>query len=486
MIKKIYDYIKQYNMFDDCSHLVVGLSGGADSVCLLRVLYEIVKREGLDMDITAVHVHHGIRGAEADRDEDFSKRLCDRLGVGYVCYKEDVPKLARDMGVTVEEAGRNLRYSLFEKNCKDGSKIAVAHHMDDQAETVLMNMFRGSGISGVCGIAPVRGDIIRPLLGVTRQEIEEYLRNIGQDYVTDGTNSDNEYMRNRVRNQLIPYVRDNINERAVMHITALADELRLYREYILTDVDRLIKEGVVYREDGASLQADIWCAAKPLVRSAAVHDVMKNIAVSCKDIYKVHVDKVLELFDMQVGRSVSLPYSMTAVRRYDGVDILMLKPDKEIQREDKQYRFDVELVRVAKDGVVVIPVDRRIYIDGSYRYVSRVRMEYAGDVTDIEHFLKIGKNCYTKCFDCATIKSTLSVRHRQNGDVIEVDSNGGHRKLKNEMIDRKVPKEVRDDVLLLTQGSEVLWAAGIRRCEGHYVEEASKEILMVTLEFQED
>ena len=181
--------------------VTVALSGGADSVCLLLMLKSIEEKYSLSID--AIHINHCIRGAEADSDEEFCRNLCDRLGVVFTAKRIDVPKLAADKKQSLEEAARDARYSAFAEHTK-GKLLATAHTASDNAETVLFNFVRGTGLKGLCGIPPVRDNIIRPLIAVTREEVEAYLDGKGQDFVTDSTNLETEYSRNKIRHNIIP------------------------------------------------------------------------------------------------------------------------------------------------------------------------------------------------------------------------------------------------------------------------------------------
>ena len=185
--------------------IAVGLSGGADSVCLLLLLCGA--REELGLDICAVHVHHGLRGAEADEDLSFAKELAERLGVEFESVRIDAREIARSKGVSVEEAGRGARYEALRRRAA-GGLVAVGHHLDDQAETILMNIVRGSGLAGAAGMDWRSGDIIRPLLSVPRTEIEEWLRERGQSWRTDSTNLSDDYTRNRIRHSVMPVLAD--------------------------------------------------------------------------------------------------------------------------------------------------------------------------------------------------------------------------------------------------------------------------------------
>ncbi|HIR44157.1 MAG TPA: tRNA lysidine(34) synthetase TilS, partial [Candidatus Ventrisoma faecale] len=187
MRERFLTYIRENDMLDPGGRVIVALSGGGDSVCLLHLLASC--REELETQLLAVHVHHGIRGDEAGRDASFARALCERLGVPFILRREDVPELAARRGLSLEEAGRETRYRIFEEErlrC-GASCVAVAHHMDDSAETILNNLFRGTGLAGLSGIAPVRGTVIRPLLCFRRQEIEHYLEAEGIEYCSDST-----------------------------------------------------------------------------------------------------------------------------------------------------------------------------------------------------------------------------------------------------------------------------------------------------------
>ncbi|MBQ4283093.1 MAG: tRNA lysidine(34) synthetase TilS, partial [Lachnospira sp.] len=325
MIDKITQYIKQYNMLEECERIVVGLSGGADSVCLLHVLHSVIEQSAYDIRLMAVHVNHGIRGEEAARDEEFAKTFCDNLGVDYVSERVNIPKLAKDGCMSEEEAGREVRYTVFAKYAGVRGKIAVAHHMDDQAETVLMNIFRGSGLKGVSGMAPVRGNIIRPLLCVTRQDIEDYIAHQGLSYVTDSTNSENVYTRNRVRNELIPYVKQNFNPEIVKHLASLAEEISQCDSLVLQCAKTCMERCVTSGEDGKEFVIDTELLVKEpyMVQSKVVMMLMQSLAMHSKDLYRVHVNAVLALMQSQVGKYICLPYGMKAVKTYDSVKLLI-------------------------------------------------------------------------------------------------------------------------------------------------------------------
>ena len=221
MTDRVRKYIRQYQLLQEGDRVTVGLSGGADSVCLLLCMKAV--QEEYRLQLQAVHVHHGLRGEEADRDAAFAESLCRKLAVPFRLRHAPVRELARREGLSLEEAGRILRYQILREE-SNGGKIAVAHHRDDQSETLLFHMVRGTGIRGLAGMLPEKDGIIRPLLCVGRAEIEVYLQSVGQEYCVDSTNADTAYARNRIRCELLPWLRDNMNPRVSEHLAELAEQ----------------------------------------------------------------------------------------------------------------------------------------------------------------------------------------------------------------------------------------------------------------------
>lgn len=236
MYQKVKAYVKKWHMLQKEDSVIAGISGGADSVCLLFMLLKLQKELGFAL--MAVHVNHGIRGAEAERDEAYVKRLCRQWNVRLKVYRENVPAYAKEHGMTEEEAGRDIRRTCFCKVLKEwgGTKIALAHHENDNVETLLWNLCRGTGIRGLGGIAPVNDVWIRPLLCVKRREIESYLKKRGISYCTDTTNADRRYMRNRIRMDVIPYLEDCVNTESVSHMGKTMERMYELEQYILEEV----------------------------------------------------------------------------------------------------------------------------------------------------------------------------------------------------------------------------------------------------------
>lgn len=365
LLKKVENYILDNKMTGHGDSVIIGLSGGADSVCLFLLLNKL--KEKLGINIYAVHVNHGIRGKEAEDDEEFSRRLCEKYGVPYDSYTVNIPELAEKTGLTLEEAGRNARYSIFERKLKElqaktdnkesgektpSVKIAVAHHKNDQAETVIFNMVRGSGIKGMCGINPVSyrsftdldGSennreflIIRPLLCITRNEIEEYLSYIDQEYCTDKTNSDNAYSRNLIRNEIIEKL-ELIQPKAVEHISYMAEDAHDAFEYIEESINRLFEKAVskeyyedLFAQHGSSKKACIRIKSNEvkdepafIVKQLIIRVIMETVN-TCKDITKTHISDIYSLFSKGKGKRIVLPYNIVAEKEKNAVVIYIEK-----------------------------------------------------------------------------------------------------------------------------------------------------------------
>ncbi len=228
MLEKICRFIEENNMLSSGDAVVCGLSGGADSVCLLLILNELSQRLGITVE--AIHVNHSLRGAESDRDENFCRYLCEKYGIRFTAERVDVNAFAQRHSLSCEEAARKLRYEIFSAHSL-GKKIATAHNANDNLETIILNLARGSGLKGLTGIPTVRGNIVRPLLEISRSEIEDFLKSRNQDFVTDSTNLTEDYTRNKIRHRIIPMI-EEINSSVVKTTVRSSETLRDENSFI--------------------------------------------------------------------------------------------------------------------------------------------------------------------------------------------------------------------------------------------------------------
>ncbi len=442
---QVREYMERNHMAEPGDGVLAAVSGGADSVCLLLVLKTLEKSLGIR--VTAFHLNHGLRGTEADRDECFVRELCERLQVPLNVVREDVAGYAKDQGYSEEEAGRILRYQWLEKTAKefDCKRIATAHHKDDQTETVLMNLFRGSGLRGLGGIRPVRElsgtlTLIRPLLGINRQEIEAYLIEEKELWCEDSTNKELIYARNKVRNGLIPWIRENINDRAEEHILKTAAFASQADEYFVSQAEMLLGNGLKNSVSSVvEVDTAMFDSQPDIMKSYLLRAMIAKIAGSAKDITARHIEAVAALNGPGGGTSVDLPYGLQAVRSYQKLVIRKEAVEPETQEIGKSLQTTV--------------------------------FSWKKD-------MEIPKNQYTKWFDYDKINDTLSVRTREPGDYFMI-GNGKTKKLHRFFIDEKIPEELRDHILLLAEGNHILWIIGYRISEYYKVTDATRNVLEV-------
>ena len=440
--EKVFSYIEEYKMIETGSQVLLGISGGADSVCLLFLLKEYQKRK--DFNLRGMHINHGIRGKEAVRDQEFTRDLCERLEVPLAVRYCPVPEMAAEQKLSLEEAGRIARRRAFSeegrawKTDPEKFRIALAHHENDQAETVLHNLIRGTGAGGLAGIRPVQREkkqiYIRPLLCVSREEIREYLKEKGISWVEDSTNQDLSYTRNRIRQILIPQM-EKINPQAVSHIGITAGYLGKIEEYLEEQADKLYGSYVKKREEQFEVSGKL-SGEKDLMQEYVLKKVLIRAAGSQKDIARIHIEAVKNLLSADTGSRVSLPYGLQARQEYGN---LVIGRKKEEQREKASLEFRI------------FPYEKQ----------------------------QIPEKTYTKWFDYDKIKDSLEVRFRLPGDYITINAQGGRKKLKDYFIDCKIPRQERDRITLLAEGSHILWAVGLR-ISGHYkITSQTKTVLEV-------
>ncbi len=463
MWRKIWGFAQENKMFTQGDRVVLGVSGGADSVCLLLAMAENDK----EICLRVVHVHHGLRGKEADRDGEFVRELCRELGVPFEIVYRDVAGYAREKGLSVEEAGRILRYEALEGAAKrweeDGGRqvlIGVAHHQDDNVETILHHLLRGSGLRGLAGMQPVQGNRVRPLLGVRRQEIVEYLEKRGMEWCEDSSNGEKEYTRNRIRGELIPYMTRYVNERAsenILHAGRLFGQADVY---LRRQAEKVWEEAGKKRESGVFIGRRVFLEQDPVIRSYLIRHMFELAAPGQKNITARHFEQIERLAQGEVGGRCDLPGRMRARRTYEE---LVIEVCKEKTEEDRQEFEEREEGRVFLSEVLKGPV--------------RVgNMEF--QVFSWKKGTEITKKEYTKWFDYDKIKDTLSVRYRQPGDYLTLPG-GGHKTLKRFLIDEKAPREARDQILVLAEKNHVLWVVGYRISEYYKIAENTHTILQV-------
>lgn len=428
MIKKVLKTMQEHEMLPMRS-VLAALSGGADSAALLYVLCKLSKQYGFA--VYAAHVNHGLRGEAADADEEFSRLLSKSLGVECFVLRADVRAEAERRGMSEELAGRCVRYEFFDRLMAEHGidKVATAHHKNDNAETILMNLMRGTGLKGLCGIPYERGNIIRPLLDVTRAEIEEYCAENSISYVTDRTNLETVYTRNRVRHILIPEIEKDFNAAFVDTVTNNARLLSAEEDYMESEARKAYCEAVA---DGA---ADVEKLCK-LHAAVALRVIRKMTADICgnDDIASAVIESVFELAKRnKAGSRLDIARGAYAVIEYGKLII------ETVEAETAEFEYE-------------LTPGKSIYIpEAGYT----VNVEYADEY-------KRGGAEYFSIPEGAK----LTIRNRREGDKFTPWGMDGTKKLKQLMIDAKIPRRRRDRVGIFTIDGEIAWIIGYRRGNG--------------------
>lgn len=438
MLNKIADFIAKHQLLS-CSGLhLIALSGGADSVALLHILRD------LGYHIEAAHCNFHLRGAESDRDEQFVKKLCDSLNITLHLIHFDTAEYATLHQVSIEMAARELRYGYFRQLCQDigAESVCVAHHRDDAVETFLMNLLRGSGIHGLTGIRPKNGPIVRPLLGVSRQEIEDYLHSIGQDYVTDSTNLHDDVLRNKLRLNVLPLLKE-INPSAAENIDKTAR--------FLQEAER------------------IYDAAMQSALQSLVHTEGQVQSVSIKELLK----------QPAVGTFLHewlSPYGFNSTQTQQIAECLDAEPGKTISSVSHTLLVDREKLFLEPVSEPVKPL--RIPEPGRYRFSPEILFDVKS-LSDIT--ISKSTDCIT--IDAANVQFPLTVRLVQSGDAFCPLGMEGHKLVSDFLTDRKATLlEKRRQLVVTSANGDILWLVGHRPDHRYRITPSTTTVLRIKLE----
>lgn len=439
--------------------VLVGVSGGADSVCLLHALKALQKE--LEIHLAAAHLNHGIRGEEADRDAAFVKNLCDNWQIPYYEKKEDIPALAKAMEVSEETAGRLARYQFFQELCREKSfdRIATAHNRDDQAETVLMRVIRGTGMEGLSGIRYVRQDgVIRPLLDVERTQIEGYCQENNLTYCTDSTNQEDTYTRNRIRHRLLPLLKAEFNPNISGALAALAQNMAEDGDFLKGYAHRLYRQmnNPAPSHKPVLLDMESLELVQESIRSRLILLAAQDAMGKDYRLERCHMEAVFGLLGKETGTAVTLPKGLCAVVRYGW--IAFETPEEQAQLAGADFadglHYEVELGRAHDVG------DHSVTLELKELPVSLAENQMLVDYDKIKEM-------------------PLEIRTRRRGDRIAVFKDGRERKLKDFLIDAKIPLRERGSIPLLCSGSKIIAVIGHRIAEPYKANKETKRGLVI-------
>jgi tRNA(Ile)-lysidine synthase len=472
MLKKVRKTIEKSSMLTPGDHLVVAFSGGPDSVALLRALILLSSEYGLRL--TTAHLNHGLRGPEADEEEDFVRGISNDLGITCICKTIDIRLLRIGKGRSLEEIGREERYRFLNDaadRCGAG-KIATGHHRDDQAETVLINLIRGSGLEGLKGIVPVRADrIIRPLLDVSREEILDFLHHEGLAYRVDSSNLDPIYLRNRIRRDLIPDLKARYNPRIVPSLCHTAEIVRREDDYLHNVVRQILHDwGITPGAEDVHLPMSSLLGLHEALRGRIVKCLLEAATPLGRGIGFRHIEAVLTLLRPPYHNrktSLDLPF------------LICVEKEEETLRIRRRGR---RKTRGDRRKVTILPTDYSysVEVPGAV-YIAEIDRHVRIGFVDNPGLLTMRSTPRAAFFDYARISPPLILRNVRPGDRIEPLGMGETKKIKSCFIDGKIPRECRGRIPLLVDSRSIIWIAGEMISNRVKVTEQTKTVLMAEM-----
>ncbi len=458
--KKALETIKREGLIQNGDRILVALSGGADSVTLLHILKNLEK--DLDIEVFAAHLNHQIRGASAHGDALFSYRFCKEIEVPCFLRSIDVPAIAKEKKLTMEEAAREARYSmLFElKKRFRIDKIALAHNLDDQAETILMRILRGTGLNGLKGIEYKREDgLIRPLLDLKRYEIEEYCELQKLRYQTDETNLENIYTRNKIRLELLPFIEDHFACNIKEILSRMAYGLREDGEYLEIESKKIYDDLHIDVEDYAvkfemeNLENLPSSIVKRLLRYAYA-----QLLGSAEGLEFIHLEDAIRII-------------------HNPKNELMLNFPRGVILEKKGYNLYITKRAIDQESIIF---EHEIIFDGVTK-IPELDLEIEARVMSKEKCKLLSSGTNIKAFDLDKIKGTLMVRGRKVGDRIKPLGFSGTKKLKDIFIDKKVPQMQRARTPIFCDDEKIIWVVGYEISDESKIDESTNQVVRITI-----
>lgn len=444
MREKVLQTISKYQMFNKNNNVIVALSGGADSMALFHFLHTNAATLGLT--VSAAHFNHGLRGQEANHDADYVRQICQKWNVPLHHKQVNMLQMQPPKGTGTEEWARQLRYAFFKELAQTHHAIiATAHTLSDNAETVLFHAVRGTGPKGLGGIPPVRGVFVRPLLQVNRQEIEAYCQSNGLPFVTDSTNADNQYARNRLRNRVLPQL-EQVHPGAQKALGRLAADMREVDAYLETQARQLLQ--------AAKQQQGYLCSA---IAQAPAPLQLKALAMLTGPGAGRDMLALLQQVLQGSLQAVQINKGKTA-RNHNGFFVIGSAPAK---TEHYTYKMPLQV------GKITLP--------GGYNLFLEVQTAHS----EIKTGKKMQENYFTFGANYAKIAKNSVFRTRMPGDLYAPPGRGVTKTLKKWLNEQKIARETRDTLPLLCCGNQVLWVWGHGFCEGLKAGHSTNEILYI-------
>lgn len=454
--KKVLVTIRSHDMLKKGDKVILGVSGGVDSIALLHILNSLKKE--LNVQLYVAHLNHMIRGRASDRDAEFVRQMSKKLRIPLIEEKIDVPRYALLNKFNLEDAARRARYDFFNRVAEKvrASKVAVAHNADDNIETFMMRLIRGAGTRGLTGIPAVRGRIIRPLIGIWRSELEDYLGTKGAKHRTDDTNFDTRYLRNRIRRVLIPTLKKyntNIKEILLRTINTMNND----HEYIEKSAQRFLKKLTSVNKEGEMrLSNKGLMRLDPSLKAETLRLAIESVKNDLTDVTYSHIDDILRQAGKKSGE-VHLPGAYVYLN------------NKEIMIRNKRIT-----IPQPESFVHILNVPGRVRAKNA-GFLIKSKLMGCVPLSKIRK-----KDPYRAYIDYDKISRPLIVRSRKPGDAFRPLGLKGKKKLQDIFVDSKVDIYERDKVPVIEDGKDIVWVVGYRMSEKAKVTDSTKKVLMLS------
>lgn len=457
MRSRVKKTIQENHLISPGERVLAAFSGGGDSAALAHLLWTL--QSELQFSLSLLYIQHGLRGAESNREEEFVKQWAERYQLPLFIEDIDVKKRRTERRISVEAAARELRYEAFAKRKAEFGmdSVALAHHADDQAETICMNFLRGSGIKGLAGMRLKQGCYFRPLLFERKSEIEKYLKQEKIDWVEDSSNHSMEFRRNRMRRELLPYLKENWNPNLIstlsqcsLHMQELQNYVEMEKESIWTKLSPQIGNGHL------SLSLSALRALPGFLRQEIIKKAMVEFGISERNIESAAIYRALSLMEKENGKKEDLLRGL------------------QVQKNEKELCFFYpEEMPLSNSEIFRLSLDRT----GRNRYIKII-----GDYILFyrKHHQKTEKSHPAKWvqnLDADSLPAEIQFRFPQSEDVMIINATGNQKRLKDVLADAKIPQSMRRRIPVLARGNEIIWAIGCRVAYPYGVSEKTENLI---------
>ncbi|MDD3051015.1 MAG: tRNA lysidine(34) synthetase TilS [Candidatus Cloacimonetes bacterium] len=453
-LNKFENYFLKNGLIKKGFKIIVGFSGGSDSTALMIALKHF--SVPYKLKVLAAHVNYGLRGDDSEKDEEFCRKLCNETGLSIVVKKVRIFDKS-----SIENKAREIRFDFFDELTKvyKMNVVALGHNQKDQAETILFRLARGSGLTGLRGIQPVSGNLIHPLLSFSREEIVDFLKAGKIEWTEDKSNYDNEFTRNKFRNEFIPWLEENANRKAVEHIYNTSVLLKEAEDIVQETAKRSYKR-LSLKGGGVRFNIEDLMGQKQIIRFYIYRQIMETLTGDSRDFYSSNFEELESIFPSMGSKIVRFQNGVVARKEYNHVEFIK---EEEISESSGEMRKELN--------------PRKMFSKfGNYR-IQIKRMLNSGEIDFRE------KNKNIEYFDFDRVRFPIYIRYRMPGDSFRPLGLNHRKKLKDFFIDEKIPKFERDSILIFTDAQDrIIWVGGYRIDQNFAVTEKSKRLISIQIE----